>query len=223
MNKIITTLFTVILISIMGTTTAQKAFEGTSIYEIEYEDLPEEMEGYEAMLPKETMMKIKGAKTKTEQNTGMGSTISIYDGDNETSTTLMNMMGNKVAIKMNKEEMKAQKPEKEPEIIYTEESKEIAGYPCKKAKITYNEDGETLTVFYTEEINAQKAQSQYEGLKGFPMQYEIFNQGIKMIMTVKEVKAEKVAASEFTTPKDYQTMTMEEFQKMMGGVQSGGQ
>jgi len=217
MNKIITTLVALTLIFIAGNSTAQKAFEGTITYGIEYEDLPEEMEGYEAMLPKETLIKIKGAKTKTEQNTSMGSTISIYDGDAETSTTLMNMMGNKVAIELNKEELKKQEPEKEPKIVYADENKEIAGYQCKKAKITYGEKDETLTVFYTGEINAKKTKSQYKGLKGFPMQYEIFNQGIKMIMTAKEVKEEKIAASEFTTPEDYQTMTMEEFQKMMGG------
>ncbi|MCO6499168.1 MAG: DUF4412 domain-containing protein [Vicingus serpentipes] len=222
MKKLVSTFILSVLIIATSNVFAQKAFEGTITYNIEYEDLPEEMEGYEAMLPKETLMKIKGAKTRTEQNTTMGSTISIYDGDAETSTTLMNMMGNKVAIKMNKEELKKQEPKQDPKITYMDETKEIAGYKCKKAEITYGEKSETLTVFYTEEINAQEAKSQYKGLKGFPMQYEIHNQGIKMVMTVKEVNQEKVASVEFTTPEDYQTMTMEEFQKMMGG-QAGGE
>jgi len=217
MKKIISNFILSALILIAVTSYAQKAFEGTITYNIEYEDLPTEMEAYKAMLPKESLMKIKGAKTKTEQTTGMGSTISIYDGDAVTSTTLMNMMGNKVAIKMDKEELKKQEPKRDPKITYIDETKEIAGYKCHKAEVTYGEKDESLTVYYTEEIHAQEAKSQYKGLKGFPMQYEIYNQGLKMIMTVKEVKKEAIADAEFTTPEDYQTMKMEDFQKMMGG------
>jgi GLPGLI family protein len=195
---------------------AQKPFEGVIIYTIEYDDLPEEMEAMKAMLPTESIIKIKGSKTRTEQSMmGMGTTIAIYDAETETAITLMNMMTNKAAITTTKKDMKKTEQEKEPKIVYIDETKEIAGYKCKKAEITYNNEDEVMIVYYTEEINTKDTKSQYKGLKGFPMQYEINNEGIKMVMTVKEVKKEKVSASEFTIPKGYEVMTMEEFQNKM--------
>ena len=214
-------LFFITLTLICSTTAyAQKAFEGTITYNIEYEELPEGMEEYEDMLPKETIMKIKGTKTKTEQAMAMGSTISIYDASSESTITLTNMMGMKAAIKSNTEDIKEGVDEKKPKITYLDETKEIAGYKCKKAEIIYIDREEPLTVYYTEELNTKKTKSQYknlEGLKGFPMQYEINNEGMKMVMSAKEVKNEKISENEFTIPEGYEVMTMEEFQKMMSG------
>jgi GLPGLI family protein len=201
---------------------AQKGFEGAIIYGIEYEDLPEEMEAMKAMLPSETTIKIKGSKTRTEQSMGMGSTTSIMDGKNNSLITLMDMMGNKVAIRndLNKEEK-----DNAAEVVnidYIDETKEIAGYKCKKAEIKIEDQEDVIVVYYTEEINTVDTKSQYKGLKGFPMSYEINTPEMKMIMTVKEVKKGKISAEEFTIPEAYEEMTMEEFQKSMG-AQMGGE
>jgi GLPGLI family protein len=216
--------FTVLIALSIIPAFAQKGFEGTVKYKIEYEDLPEEMAGFEAMLPKEMAMKIKGNKSRTEQNTGMGTTVSISDGDNGTMVTLMDMMGSKVAIKMGEDELKKQKEVAKistPKIDYLDETKDIAGYACKKAEITPDGSDESVVVYYTNEIQSPKVGEKYEGLKGFPMQYEMKNQGMTMIMTVTEVNKEKISKSEFTVPDEYEEMTMEEFQNNMGSQMMG--
>ena len=222
MKKIVLLLGIIALITVNNSVFSQKAFEGTIIYGIEYEDLPEEMEAMKAMLPSETMIKIKGSKTRTEQSTGMGSTISIHDRKDNLSITLMDMMGSKVAIKMNSEDEKNTKKEAEVlDIKYLDETKEIAGYKCKKAEITIEGEEEAIIIFYTEEINTEETKSQYKGLKGFPMLYEINTPEMKMVMTVKEVKKGKVSSAEFTIPAEYEEMTMEEFQTKMSGSMMG--
>ena len=134
----------------------------------------------------------------------------------------MDMMGSKVAIKMNpKDEKKAKKEAKVLDIKYLDETKEIAGYKCKKAEITLEGEEETIIVYYTEEINTQETKAQYKGLKGFPMSYEINTPEMKMVMTVKEVKKEKVSSAEFTVPAEYEEMTMEEFQAKMSESMMG--
>lgn len=215
--KIFLSIIIVTLMSVSVNGYSQKHFEGVITYNIEYNDLPEEMKGFETMLPQETVMKIKGENTRTEQNTGMGSTVSIFSGDLGSTTTLMNMMGQKVAIKGGEKE--AAEKQEELNIVYHDESKDIAGYKCKKATITIQ--GEPIVIYYTEEINTKQVSSQYKGLKGFPMEYEVNNQGINMTMVVKEVKKEKISDSEFSIPDDYQLMTVEEFQKQMSGQMGG--
>ena len=222
MKKIFLLFSISVLVALGSHVFAQKAFEGTITYGIEYEDLPEEMEAMKSMLPSETIIRIKDSKTRTEQSMGMGSTISIYDRKDNTSVTLMDMMGSKVAIKMNpKDEKKAKKEAKVLDIKYLDETKEIAGYKCKKAEITLEGEEETIIVYYTEEINTQETKAQYKGLKGFPMSYEINTPEMKMVMTVKEVKKEKVSSAEFTVPAEYEEMTMEEFQAKMSESMMG--
>jgi len=211
--------FTLIFASLLfiGQSFAQANFEGTIKFKIEYEDLPEEMVEMEEMLPKEMVTKIKGNKNRTEQNSGMGNTINILDGDKKSSISLINMMGNKIAVEMNLKEMEIQKAkmgnDAPPEIEYADGTKKIAGYICKEATITIAGTDETVTIFFTSEIQTQKIGEQYEGFEGFPMQYKISAQGLTMVITATSVTKETISKSEFTIPEDYKRMTSEEFQK----------
>ena len=224
MKKLILVLSAILLIGTINNSYAQKAFEGTITYGIEYEDLPEEMEAMRAMLPTETTIKIKDSKTRTEQSMGMGSTISIFDGKTNSSITLMDMMGQKIAIPTSSEELEKEESKNEGEVLdieYFDETKEIAGYTCKKASIKVKGTDERIIVYYTEEINTQQTRSQYKGLKGFPMTYEINTPEMSMIMTVTSVKKEKISSSEFEIPEGYEEMSMEDFQKKMSGGMMG--
>lgn len=195
-------------------TYAQKSFEGSVKYSIAYGDMPEEMKQYESMLPKEMVMKIKGDKSRMEQNSAMGSNITITDDKAKKVTVLVNMMGQKVAIEQNIEN---NEEEKMPEIKYLDETKKIAGYTCKKAEISHPDMDETMTVYYTDEIVGTKTNAQFKGLNGFLMEYSMSNQGMEMTITASEVKETKISNAEFTIPDDYEKMTQEEFQKKMGG------
>ena len=112
--------------------------------------------------------------------------------------------------------------EDEYEIEFTDETKEIQGYTCKKA-IVSSADGVEMIYWYTEEIQFAKDGQNYfnKDVPGFPMEFETFNSGMKMKMTVtKYSKSLDKDASElfdFTIPDGYKEMTMEELEKMGQG------
>ncbi|TNF23639.1 MAG: DUF4412 domain-containing protein [Bacteroidetes bacterium] len=202
---------------------AQKKFEGTVTYGLEYQDLPPEMAMMEAMLPDEMTTQIKGDKTRIEQSLGMGmSQVTIMDTKKESGVLLMDMMGKKMAVEMSKEEAekmnKGQKAEK-PEFKYLDETKEIAGYKCKKAIASVKGAGE-MVVYYTEELPSGMSKH-YEGLKGFPLEYTIDAGQFKLKMTAKSVKKETLGADLFAIPSDFEKMTFSEFEKAMGGMMGG--
>ncbi len=205
-------------------TFAQKKFEGTITYSLEYKDLPAEMAAMAAMLPDEMVSRIKGDKTRMEQSMGMGmSQVTISNTKTESGTLLMDMMGKKMAVEMNKEELEKMNPEKaaqKPEFKYISgEEKEVAGYKCKKAIVSLEGVGE-MVVYYTEELPAG-ANQQYEGLKGFPLEYTMDSGQFKVMVTATEVKTEKLDNSLFEIPDGFEKLTFEEFQKAMGGMMGG--
>lgn len=212
-------LFSLILAGIFSV--SAQNFEGKITYEIEYNDLPDEIAPYESMLPKENTVILKGTKSRLDMNQ-MGAEISmIADSEKEEAVQLMNIMGKKVAIKhstQNEEE----KEEFTPEVKQTNETKVIAGFKCKKAiVIITNEDGESVEteVFYTNDIQKPaKANLKVVGVDGFLMQFTVNQNGLSMTMTVTEVSKEKIDEAVFEIPSDYEEMTMEEFQKEMGAM-----
>ncbi len=200
-------------------TFAQKKFEGTIVFGLEYQDLPAEMA---AMLPDEMTTQIKGDKTRLEQSLGMGmSQVTITDMKKGSGTLLMNMMGKKMAVEMSKDDLKDmdKKSDKKPEFKYVEGTKKIAGYECKKALMVVDSVGE-IEIYYTEDLPAG-ANKQFEGLKGFPLEYTIDSGQFKMKMTAKTVKAENLGTDLFAIPDGYDKMTFEEFKTAMGGMMGG--
>jgi GLPGLI family protein len=201
-------------------TFAQKDFEGTIQYEIEYEDLNDQMKQMEAMLPKEMTVQIKDGYSKTTQPNAMGGeTVVISEIQSGESITLMDMMGNKVALRTKAEDLKEKQEEADVEIEYLDETKEIAGYDCKKAIITAG-DGSEIVVFYTEELPSANVGNQAQQIDGFPMQMEISQEMFTMISSVSSVEKGKVKKIKMEVPEGFKEMTQEELQNMMQG---GGQ
>ncbi|MGB1317787.1 MAG: DUF4412 domain-containing protein, partial [Flavobacteriales bacterium] len=167
-------LFTALVaIAITLPTLAQKKFEGSITFGLEYKDLPAEMAAMEAMLPDEMTTRVKGDKTRMEQSMGMGmSQVTITDMKKKSGMLLMDMMGKKMAVEMSKDEldkMDKKDKSKKPEFKYVDGTKEVAGYKCKRALVTMEGIGE-MELYYTEDIPSG-ASTQFEGLKGFPLEY----------------------------------------------------
>ena len=218
--KNIILIFSFVLITIHSFT---QDFTGKIIYEMDYE-LPELMEPQRAMLPTEMTTYIGKEHSKVVQNTMLGEQVTIVNFKTSITTSMMDMMGQKIAIEIKPEDAS---PDNKPSIEYTEETKTIAGYACKKAIYTINsaagmkkgtgEDTEPISmeVYYTPEISAQSNQ-QFKELKGLPLEYSVSTQGMVMNIKAKSIKNEKCPKSLFDIPSDYKIMSLEEFQKMMG-------
>lgn len=217
-------LFTALILGVSLAPVSAQSFEGVIQYTISYENLPAEMEEYKSMLPSEATSTIKDHMFKMEQPLSMGmKQVTIMDNEAESGVLLMDMMGKKNAIVLDKESReKFEQDQPDPEFEYFDESKKIAGYDCKKAimKMSNGQNEVELEVFYTEDI-AGSGINQMRGLKGFPLQYSTAMGQFIMTLTAESVDEKKVSDEAFTIPEGYEHITFEEFQKTMG--QSMGQ
>ena len=174
-----------------------------------------------AQLPKSKTLMVYDNLSKEQTNYGPVLMEQILNGDAKTISILLDQMGDKKYLKFTTEESK-QLADKvtDIKIIYTEETKSIAGYTCKKAIVTSkNEDGITIsdTVFYSEELGNEALNwgSKFEGLKGMPMQYKVTQDELVITVMVTEVKKGKVKDTDFLIPSDYVEFSAEEKQQMI--------
>jgi hypothetical protein len=201
-----------------------KEFTGTIVYNITYPDSKLDAQTM-AMMPKTLKIKIKGNMSRTEMSLGMGTTVIIFDSEARSGVTLMDMMGQKFAMKMTTEDIeKEMKETPEATVINTTETKEIAGYTCKKAIVKMKEKGsetETeLVVFYTEDLASAKMNElnpMYKDIPGTMLEYAMNEKGMNMFLTAISVEKEKIADSEFETPEGYKVVTQSELKSMFGG------
>ena len=199
--------------------------EGSIKYNVEVSSTNPELEMQLAMLQGSTFaLFFQGDLTRSEMNMGsMMKIVTITNVKEENSLMLMSgMMGN-TAVRMSADDLKkGEEKVEETEITFSDETKEIQGYECKKA-ISTNEEGQESVIWYTEEIEVNKLGQNYlnNQVPGFPMEFEI-NQGeVKMTMVSSEFskKLDKKKAKEMfdtTIPEGYKEMTPEELSGMGG-------
>lgn len=186
---------------------------GTIKYSLDY-DLPEAYESQRAMLATEMTCYIGKEFTRVEQASSIGDQITINNLKTGVTTVLIDLMGNKIAISTEDVEGGDTKPE----IEYLDETKDIAGYKCKKAiyKIKKEDTDAEFEVYYTDELPAS-ANTQFKGIDGFPLEYVLEAQGMKTTYSAIKVTEGKVDKTLSEIPKGYEEMTIDEFMKMMGG------
>jgi hypothetical protein len=196
----------------------------------------------------------KGDMTKIESTSDFGNNIMIMDQKNKKTTTLMEIMGKKMGFYSTEEDDKAMKARMDsvrgqrmdslqklginiaappqPEIVYTEETKKIAGLTCKKAIIkTRGRQGEMSesTVWYCPDFKmgdgftmsgggmGRAMMGGLNGLKninGFPMEYDMQrSNGMKVHMLVSKVELDaSIDDKTFDIPKGYDIKPMSETQ-----------
>lgn len=201
-----------------------KEFNGTIVYNITYPDSKMDAQTL-AMMPKTMKMKIKGNMSRTEMSMGMGTTIIIFDSEVKTGVMLLDFMGQKFAMKMTAADFEEEiKDLPEPTVVTTDETKEIAGYACKKAIVKVKEKGsETeseMIVYYTEDIAAAKNNELnplYKNIPGTMLEFSKVENGLNMLLSAVSVEKEKIADSEFVTPEGFKEVTKDELKGMFGG------
>jgi GLPGLI family protein len=204
---------------------AQKPFTGKVIYKIsmEMEGIPPEAK---AMLPTTMATYISDDKVKTEIITAMGTQSTILNMNEETHVTLMDIMGQKMAIKDTYEELQKEmgdQPEYRMDI--TGETKEIAGYTAKKVLIKrITNDGKEKVegqAWFTDELNINRGinftNPMYKELDGLLLEYDMdAGNNMKMQLMAVEVASQKLKKSVFEIPSDYEIITREELGRKIG-------
>lgn len=217
MKKFILTLFVALTFSLKAQLT-----EGHFTYTIEASSENPDMQMVTGMMQGSTLdIHFKDKITRSEMKMGsMMNIVTVSDENSGEILLLMSGMVGKNAILMTTEEIEAlsaDKPTMDVELL--DETKTIEGYLCKKAVLS-DENGSESIFWYTEEIEISKVGQTYlnKEVPGFPMQYDLNNNGLKMTMTVSkfEKKLDKNARSLFDMeiPEGYKTLTLEELGKM---------
>ena len=205
-----------------GATLAGKPFEGIITYKITYPD-SKFSESQLAMFPKVLTVSVKGSKSRTDlQMSGM-TTVTIDDYAEKTSVSLLNMMGQKYAIKQTTAEIEKENTAAGTTTVeLSDETKVIAGYTCKKAVVTVNDDGvkTTYEVFYSSELGTKVANFNnpiYKDIDGVLLEFSMKTQMGNMKFTATDVEKKSLAAKDFEIPSDYTLTTQDELKSKFGG------
>jgi hypothetical protein len=199
-----------------------KPFEGVITFKITYPD-NKFSESQMAMFPKVLTVSIKGSKSRTDlQMSGMN-TVEITDYNDKTKVALINMMGQKYAIKQTTAEIEKEMAQSGTTTVeLSEETKVIAGYTCKKAIISVNDDGvkSTFEVFYSSELGSKMANfdnPQYKDIDGVLLEFLLKNRDVNMKFTATSVEKKSLPANDFEIPSDYTLTTQDELKSKFGG------
>ncbi|MBP9187783.1 MAG: DUF4412 domain-containing protein [Bacteroidia bacterium] len=204
-------------------TTQQKLQEGVATFDITFFELSPEMKAAEAMLPKKIVVSFKNQNSRTEMQSGMGSTVTINNDKKKEFYILMDMMGQKTAIKQTESELKKQHEKsefKDVKVTMLKETKTIAGYLCKKADITYTHEGksEKIECYFTDQLpptaHSSSTAPGFDLITGFMMEYSMNMGGIKAKVSATKITNQKIDDSLFEIPKDYTISTLEELEGM---------
>jgi hypothetical protein len=197
--------------------------EGKLIYDISLgKDANPQMA---SMMPKEATVWFKKGKSRFEMTMMMGmKNTTITDESTKTSVTLMDMMGNKYAIKnkMGEPDAETKKMLENSKVTPTTETKTIAGFKCNKTIIEFKDKTGTTSKFDIWSTKDLDFSTSGQGgwlskIDGAALEFSM-NQGpVSMTFTAREIVKEAVSDAKFIIPTDYKEMSMEDLMKMTGG------
>ncbi|HXB42325.1 MAG TPA: hypothetical protein VNZ49_17430 [Bacteroidia bacterium] len=153
---------------------------------------------------------------------GVFNTSFITDPQKKTLTTLVRMFDVKQACIDDEKALKAESDAYKINFEETKETKEIAGYKCKKVIATMADDPSIkFDVFYTEELNVTTPNfsTPYSSIKGMLMQYRLQKFGIEMEFTAKSVKKEEIPNESFELPAYYKVISKKEMDDYFKSIQ----
>jgi GLPGLI family protein len=200
-----------------GMTGGDQISEGEIIYGVTYD--PKNMMAN--LMPSEMKLKFKGDKIYSDLSTSMGlfTMTLIADSRQKKLVQLVKVLNDRKSVVYTQNDVK-QMLDEEPKIKIEKlnETKEIAGYKCKKARITYTErkDLQGFDIYYTDRIKIKDANwySPFKEIDGVILEYQISRYNIDMKLSAKAVTPSKVEDALFTVPGDYKVSTRKEIDEI---------
>ena len=163
---------------------------------------------------------IKGNKSRSEMTNALFSSTTIFDANTGSAVILREVNGQKLLIRLNPANW-LEKNKMYDGIVFknTNETKNIAGYPCVKA-VGQTQSGAVITVYFTRELVPENRQYDppFRTLEGLPLEYELTQGDVKIRYKVSRISLNPVPASKFDIPNSgYREMNYEESKKMNVG------
>lgn len=153
----------------------------------------------------------------------MTTTNTIIDLSNKKAILLISSMMGKMAAKMDSEDLSDSKKDLEQlDVKLVDGTKEIAGYPCKKAILT-SKDSLKLDVWYTTDLSLGDLTGTplaYDKIPGTPLEFSTEQGPMKMTYTASKIESNATVDAgifDMTIPEGYKEVSMDDLKKMGGG------
>lgn len=190
--------------------------QGKIIYELSYPEFAAD-NIFISMFPREMTFKFKDGNTKNELKTSMAvfSTTLLANSKEKTVVHLVRIANKYSGIEMDSVEI-MEEYGKKPDgmtITPTDSTKQIAGYICKHASVTFTSDStKGFDIFYTSEIDIEAPNwcTPFHDIDGVLMEATITKFNMDMHMVAKQVVAEEYTTEEFIVTHEYQPITVDE-------------
>lgn len=196
--------------------------EGTITYDAELVDSSSPIAD---MAPSKMTVKFKNNKTVVQMSAGMGFlTLSfISDPETKTFTQMLKLTGSPwKVVTQNMEELQKENELFNLEVIPSNQTKMIAGYSCKKARVHYKGgDPADYDIYYTNDLNIKNSNfaNPYFKLEGVLMEYRIKKAGLEMHFVATSVAKEEVEDANFEIPLDHKVVTLQEMNDIFLNLQ----
>jgi GLPGLI family protein len=207
----------VVMLGLTVQTQAQKLLsEGMIMYDVTVQTGTNNPKMADVFDGATALVLIKGSHSRSELNSAIGSSITIYDSRTGNGVIMREFGAQKLLIRMNRQNW-IDRNKKYDGIVFTKtgETKKIAGYNCEQA-IGKLADGSSFTVFFTTEIRVENRDydAQFKNLPGVPLEFESTVSNIKVRYTASRVSFDPVPIQRFEIPTSgYREMTYEEGMK----------
>lgn len=189
--------------------------EGIIEYEVVYTN-PEELTMGADMMPKVMSYHFAEGKTSSQISAGMGLLHSnvISNREEESLTQTLSILGKKFKVVYGRKQIDSVvASEPKMRLISSDETRQIAGYKCKKVRCDFLDPSFTdVDIFYTEDIKLNDPNwfSVYSGIKGVLMEFYLYRYNIHMKLTAKEVKKESLESNVFSVGPEFKAISATE-------------
>jgi GLPGLI family protein len=176
-----------------------------------------------ALAPSKMLVKFKDNFSEAEMTAGMGlfATSFISDPGKKQFIHLVKLINQKFALVMAGDSVKKDvDADPKPIIELLSDTRIIAGYNCKKAKISYADKSiPGFDVWYTKELNIQNPNwsNPFHDIDGVLLEYQLKRYGLELRFTCTSVSKAAVDESLFELPSDYKIITKKEMNKKFEG------
>jgi len=197
---------------------AQQQFaEGTIRYRIEISSGSDAPAMIDMLDGAYQLLSIKGAQTRTDTKSLLGSSTIIHDARSGNAVLLNEYGGQKILIRMDADDYKDRNRKfAEMRFDLQGDRKKIAGYNCRLA-IAALKDGTSFRVWFTPDliIPNKNYAAEFVNLPGVPLEFESQLGKIKVTYVAEKASPVTVPAANFDVPKSgYREMSYEEVKKM---------
>jgi len=196
-------------------------FEGRIVYSVDYEAPDPDKKEMISMLPKQSMLTVKGSLSLFEQEVaGGGRQAFIINAGQGSGILVMQFLGQEYKVEMSKDDIETLKETRKLDIHKSEEEKTIAGEPCLGALAM--SDTDTLRVYYTKNITSNATFPPFAEIEGLPLEYELVRGGVKMKYKAVEIIRETVDPKVFAVDPTMNSIKFKDFARSFAVEKEGG-